>query len=59
VAMIGRVGELAVEVATAKIGSRVAFAESMVDGLTALELKAKSVAAAEVRALTAELIKRV
>jgi len=57
--MIERLNELAVDVATAKIGNRVAFAESMVDGLTALELKPRSVAAAEVRSLAAELLKRV
>jgi len=56
--MIEQLNALAVDVATSRIGNRVAFAESMVEGLTAQETKPKSLAAVEIRALAAELLKR-
>jgi chromosome partitioning protein len=44
--------------AKATIGNRVAFAESMADGLSAQEYKPSSLAASEIRALAAELFKK-
>eukprot|EP00752_Nemacystus_decipiens_P000105 g105.t1 len=43
------------EIAKARLGARVAFAESMADGLTAPETKPSSQAAKEIRALAQEL----
>lgn len=56
--MIDHLGELDVDVATTRIGNRVAFAESMNEGKTATELKPKSVAATEIRSLALELLKK-
>ncbi|MEQ9487516.1 MAG: ParA family partition ATPase [Alphaproteobacteria bacterium] len=55
--MVERLNGLGVAVAAATIGNRVAFAESMAEGLTAVESKPRSVAAAEIRALAAELFR--
>lgn len=57
--MIERLGEYDVSLAKASVGNRVAFADSMVQGLTALETKPSSVAAAELRALAKELMGKV
>lgn len=56
--MIERLNNLAVAVAKSSIGNRVAFAESMVDGLTAIETKPRSLASSEVSALASELLKK-
>ncbi len=55
--MIERLNKLGVDVAKTTVGNRVAFAESMAEGLTALESRPRSVAAAEIRTLAAELLK--
>ncbi|MDW3206925.1 MAG: ParA family partition ATPase [Alphaproteobacteria bacterium] len=57
--MITRLGDYPVKVAKSTIGNRVAFAEAMVSGRTALETKGASVAAKEIRALANELAKAV
>jgi len=53
--MIARLGEYPVHVARATLGNRVAFAESMVTGLTALETRPQSTASTEIRALARQL----
>jgi chromosome partitioning protein len=55
--MITKLGGYKVTVAKSTIGNRVAFADAMVSGRTALETKASSVAAKELRALANELSK--
>ena len=55
--MITKLGGYKVTVAKSTIGNRVAFADAMVSGRTALETKASSVAAKELRALANELAK--
>jgi len=57
--MISRLGDYNVQLAKSMIGNRVAFADSMVSGLTALETKPSSTAAAELRALAKELLGKV
>lgn len=57
--MIERLGEYDVSLAKSPVGNRVAFAESMVQGLTALETKPSSTAAMELRALAKELLAKV
>lgn len=57
--MITKLGDYPVTVAKSTIGNRVAFAEAMVSGRTALETKGSSVAAKEIRALANELAKAV
>jgi len=57
--MISRLGDYNVQLAKSTIGNRVAFADSMVSGLTALETKPSSTAAAELRALAKELLGKV
>jgi chromosome partitioning protein len=57
--MITRLGEYKVKVAKTTIGNRVAFAEAMASGRTAVETKPSSDAAKELRALAAELAKAV
>lgn len=56
--MRARLNEEDVPVAESAVGSRVVFADSMAAGLTALETRPRSVAAAEVLALAAELLRR-
>lgn len=56
--MITRLGDYKVTVAKTTIGNRVAFADAMVTGRTALETKPSSDAAKELRALAAELAKK-
>jgi len=53
--MITRLGEYRVRVARATVGNRVAFADSMVGGLTALETRPRGTASAEVRALARQV----
>ncbi|MDF1748067.1 MAG: ParA family partition ATPase [Alphaproteobacteria bacterium] len=55
--MITKLGGYKVNVAKSTIGNRVAFADAMVTGRTALETKTSSVAAKEMRALANELAK--
>ena len=55
--MITRLGDYKVRVAKSLIGNRVAFAEAMASGRTALETKGASIAAKEIRALATELAK--
>lgn len=55
--MVTRLGEYRVRVAKSPVGNRVAFAESMAGGLTALETTPKGKGSAELRALAAELLK--
>lgn len=55
--MIDRLGDYDVRLAKARLGNRVAFAEAMAHGLTALETKPSAVAAREVKALATELLK--
>ena len=57
--MIERLGDYDVGLAKSSIGNRVAFADSMVSGLTALETKPSSTAATEIRALAKELLGKV
>jgi chromosome partitioning protein len=57
--MITKLGGYPVKAAKATLGNRVAFADAMASGRTALETKASSQAAKEVRALAAELRKSV
>ncbi|WP_425405253.1 ParA family partition ATPase [Hwanghaeella sp.] len=56
--MIERLGDYDVGLAKSSIGNRVAFADSMVRGLTALETKPSSIAATEMRALAKELLSK-
>lgn len=56
--MITRLGGFPVQVAKAQLGNRVAFADAMASGRTALETKPSSTAAAELRALARELARR-
>ena len=56
--MITKLGGYKVRVAKSTIGNRVAYPDSMVTGRTALETKSSSVAAKEIRALAAELLKK-
>jgi chromosome partitioning protein len=56
--MITRLGEYKVRVAKSVLGNRVAFAESIGAGRTVIETKPHSVAAAEVRHLAAEILRR-
>jgi chromosome partitioning protein len=56
--MITRLGQYKVRVAKSTLGNRVAFAESIGAGRTVLETKPHSVAAAEVRHLAAEILRR-
>lgn len=56
--MITRLGDYKVTIAKTTIGNRVAFADAMVTGRTALETKPSSDAAKELRALAAELAKK-
>lgn len=53
--MVTKLGNYEVSVAKAPIGNRVAFADSMASGLTALETKPSSTAAKEIRSLAKEL----
>lgn len=57
--MITKLGEYEVRVAKATIGNRVAFAESMAIGLTALEAKPRSTGSLELQALADELLRAV
>lgn len=57
--MMARLRGYDVTIAKATLGNRVAFAEAMAHGLTAIETKSSSVAAKEIRALAAELLKKV
>lgn len=57
--MIERLGDYDVGLAKSSIGNRVAFADSMVTGLTALETKPSSMAATEIRALAKELLGKI
>jgi chromosome partitioning protein len=52
----GALAEFGTPIATGRLGNRVAFAESLGAGSTALEMLAKSRAAEEVRALAEELL---
>lgn len=54
--MLERLGEYDVKLAKSRVGNRVAFADSMVGGLTALETKPSSTASTELRALAKELL---
>lgn len=54
--MIAALGDFDAPVAASRLGNRVAFAESLGVGGTALELRASSPAAHEVRTLAAELL---
>ena len=56
--MITKLGGYKVSVAKATLGNRIAFAEAMASGRTALETKPSSVAAKEIAALAAELLKK-
>lgn len=56
--MITRLGEYKVRVAKSPLGNRVAFAESIGAGRTVIETKPRSVAAAELRALAREVVRR-
>lgn len=56
--MITKLGGYPVKAAKSVLGNRVAFADAMVSGLTALETKSSSVAAKEIRALANELQKK-
>jgi chromosome partitioning protein len=56
--MITKLGGYKVSVAKAALGNRIAFAEAMASGRTALETKPSSVAAKEITALAAELFKK-
>lgn len=55
--MISKLGGYPVKAAKATLGNRVAFADAMASGRTALETKPSSLAAKEARALAAELLK--
>lgn len=55
--MITKLGGYPVKAAKATLGNRVAFADAMASGRTAMETKPSSTAAKEVRALAAELQK--
>jgi chromosome partitioning protein len=57
--MITRLGEYRVRVARAVLGNRVLFAECMERGLTAPEIRPRSLAAQEIRKLGTELLRRV
>jgi cellulose biosynthesis protein BcsQ len=57
--MMEKLADYEVALAKATLGSRVAFAEAMERGLSAEEHKPSSQAATEIRALAAELWKRV
>lgn len=56
--MITKLGGFKVKVAKAVLGNRIAFAEAMASGRTALETKPRSVASKELVALAAELLKQ-
>lgn len=56
--MITRLGQYKVKVAKASLGNRVAFAESIGAGRTVIETKPSSIAAAEVRKLATEILRR-
>ena len=56
--MVTKIGGYPIKVARNVIGNRVAFAESMASGLTALETRPSSVAAKEIRALARELMRK-
>lgn len=56
--MITKLGGYKVKVAKAVLGNRIAFAEAMASGRTALETKPRSVASKELVALAAELLKQ-
>ena len=53
--MVTKLGGYEVDVAKSPVGNRVAFADSMASGLTAVETRPSSAAAHEVAALAAEL----
>ena len=57
--MVTKLGEYTVTVAKSPVGNRVAFADSMAFGLTALETRPSSRAATEIRALAKELAAKV
>lgn len=57
-ALAGPIAELGVEVAEATIGSRTAFAASMMEGLGVVETAARTKAAAEILALADEITRR-
>lgn len=57
--MITRLGSFPIRVARNTLGNRIAFADSMAGGRTALESRPSSVAAKEVRALARELFRKV
>lgn len=56
--MTEKLADYAVTIAKARLGNRVAFAEAMAEGLTAVETKKTSQAAKEVRALAKELMRK-
>lgn len=56
--MITKLGGYKVNVAKSTLGNRIAFAEAMASGRTALETKPSSVAAKEIAALAVELLKK-
>ena len=56
--VLGAMRELNADIAVARLGNRVAFAESVGDGATVLEKGRYKVAAAEVRALAHEIMDR-
>jgi len=57
--MVTKLGDYKVSVAKSPVGNRVAFADSMASGLTALETRPSSTAAVEIRALAKELAGKV
>ncbi len=57
--MVTKLGDYKVTVAKSPVGNRVAFADSMASGLTALETKPSSTAATEIRSLAQELAGKV
>ncbi len=57
--MVTKLGDYKVSVAKSPVGNRVAFADSMASGLTALETRPSSTAAGEIRALAKELAGKV
>jgi len=57
--MMTKLGDYPVKVAKSTIGNRVAFADAMMSGRTALEAKPSSIASKEIRALANELAKKI
>lgn len=57
--MMTKLGDYPVKVAKSTIGNRVAFADAMMSGRTALETKPSSIASKEIRALANELTKKI